>query len=105
MWVYGKHSFKEWVVVTIAVCFKCGNFKKGAFNPCGKCNALPKCERELALSIVMTDHYFSQLKLEHLSECVRHGGKPELSADVLRDWSERIRDSGMLNHPNKLHNH
>lgn len=82
--------------MTVAICFKCGNFKKGAFNPCEKCNALPKSEEELALSIVITDHYFNQLNLEQLSVCIKNGGKPELSADVLRDWVEQIRDSSIL---------
>jgi len=90
--------------MTIAVCFKCGNLKKGAFNPCKKCNACPKNEEELALSLVMTDHYFNLPSLEQLSVCIENGYKIELSAEVLLDWIEQIRASGMLD-PTKLNNH
>ena len=82
--------------MTIAICFKCGNFKKGAFNPCEKCNVLPKSEEELALSIVLTDHYLNQVDLEHLSTCINNGGRAELSSEMLREWIEQIRDSGIL---------
>jgi hypothetical protein len=93
--VYENYSFKESVIVTIAICFKCGHFKKGALNPCENCAASPSSEEELASSIVLTDHYFNQVNLEHLATWIKDGGRAELSPGMLREWIGQIRDSGM----------
>jgi hypothetical protein len=95
---YEKYSFKESVIVTIAICFKCGHFKKGAFNPCEYCAVSPRSEEELALSIVLTDHYFNQVNLEQLSTWVKDSGSAELSSGMLREWIGQIRNSGILRH-------
>ena len=62
--------------MTLAVCFKCGSQKVGAFCPCPDCGQEPKTEDELAVSMVMTDHYFDQASLDRMSELTRRNGKP-----------------------------
>ena len=36
--------------MTLAVCFKCGKAKFGAFNPCEGCQAMPQSEDDFVLS-------------------------------------------------------
>ena len=45
--------------MTKAVCFRCGDIKFGAFNPCGACGETPRNDEDLILSLAMTDHYFN----------------------------------------------
>jgi hypothetical protein len=52
--------------MTIAVCFKCGSMKWGAFNPCEKCGASPQNDDGLALSLALNDHYFDKDRLEQI---------------------------------------
>lgn len=59
--------------MTVAVCFKCGTFKWGAFNPCEKCGAKPAGHDELALSMSMSDHYFEKPELERISAEIEAG--------------------------------
>ena len=78
--------------MTIAVCFKCGQKKIGAFLPCPNCGKVPKTDEELAVSLAMTDHYFDKADLDKMSEATRRNGKaPELSRETQQQMVEAIR--------------
>ncbi len=65
--------------MTQAVCFKCGDIKWGAFNPCEKCGARPKSDDELMLSLAFTDHYFDLAKLQQIGRDIAAGKTPQLT--------------------------
>ena len=80
----------------MAVCFKCGVIKFGAFVPCPECSAAPQTEDDLALSLAMTDHYFDMPTLEQMGAAVRDGHPPHLGSQTHAQLIETIRSSGML---------
>jgi hypothetical protein len=80
----------------MAVCFKCGVIKFGAFVPCPQCAAFPQTEDDLALSLAMTDHYFDMPTLEQMGAAVRDGNPPHLDPKSHAQLIQQIRDSGML---------
>lgn len=82
--------------MTMAVCFKCGVIKFGAFVPCPQCSATPKTEDDLVLSLAMTDHYFDMPTLEQMGAAVRDGNPPHLDPQTYTQMIEMIRSSGML---------
>ena len=45
--------------MTMAICFKCGKMKFGAFTQCPECNGEPKTDDEFVISLVMTDHLYN----------------------------------------------
>ena len=82
--------------MTMAVCFKCGVIKFGAFVPCPECSSAPQTEDELALALAMTDHYFDMPTLEQMGAAVRDGNPPHLNPQTHAQLIETIRSSGML---------
>jgi hypothetical protein len=82
--------------MTMAVCFKCGVIKFGAFVPCPECASFPQTEDDLALSLAMTDHYFDMPTLEQMGASVRDGKPPHLEPDTHARLVRDIRESGML---------
>jgi hypothetical protein len=64
--------------MTAAICFKCGEFKFGAWTACQKCGALPETDDDRVLSLAMTDHYFDQATLGQMGEAVKRGEPPHL---------------------------
>src|SRR5262245_35907353 len=81
--------------MTMAVCFKCGDIKFGAFVPCPKCAGMPQTEDELALSLAMTDHYFDMPTLEQMGASVREGKPPHLGPETHAQLIEMIRGMGL----------
>jgi hypothetical protein len=88
--------------MTMAVCFKCGIIKFGAFVPCPECSSFPQTEDDLALSLAMTDHYFDMPTLEQMGAAVRDGKPPHLDPHTHAQIVEQIRTSGMLAKLQKL---
>jgi hypothetical protein len=82
--------------MTMAVCFKCGAIKFGAFCPCPECQALPKSEDDLALSLAMTDHYFDMPTLEQMGAAVRDGNPPHLDPETRANLVNSFRGTGLL---------
>jgi TPR repeat protein len=72
--------------MTEAACFKCGEIKWGAFNPCKQCQALPRTDDELMSSLAFTDHYFERDKLQQIGREIEAGGTPRLT-DA---WKEEL---------------
>jgi hypothetical protein len=54
--------------MTVAVCFRCGERKVGAFGACGKCGVQPITDDDLVLSLAMTDHYFDRPTLAQMGD-------------------------------------
>jgi len=68
--------------MTKALCWQCGEFKSGAFNPCLACDAIPRNEDEILISLLLTDHYHSEDDLEWLQERIRRGAKIEIDEET-----------------------
>jgi hypothetical protein len=82
--------------MTMAVCFKCGVIKFGAFVPCPDCAVAPRTEDDLALSVAMTDHYFDLPTLKEMGAGVRAGRPPRLDPETRARIVEQLLGSGML---------
>jgi hypothetical protein len=82
--------------MTMAVCFKCGVIKFGAFVSCPECAGFPQTEDDLALSLAMTDHYFDMPTLAQMGAAVRDGKPPHLDPDTHAQLIQQIRSSGVL---------
>ena len=82
--------------MTVAVCYKCGAIKHGAFCPCSRCAAVPQSEDDLALSVVMTDHYFDRRTLQRMGTSVREGRPSHLDPDTRKQLVVALRGSGLL---------
>lgn len=78
--------------MTIAICYKCGEFKFGAFSPCPKCSALPKSEEDHALSLMLTDHYLDQPTLETMGTEIKRGNRPRLDMEAHEELIKVLRD-------------
>ncbi len=65
--------------MTQAVCFKCGEIKWGALNPCRKCGARPTSDDDLMLSLAFNDHHFGAEQLTEIGRQIESGLSPGLS--------------------------
>ena len=74
------------ILMTHAVCFKCGEMKWGAFNRCGQCQAMPRTDDELMSSLAFTDHHFEPDKLQQMSQSIKNGETPQLT----NAWKEQL---------------
>ena len=68
--------------MTIALCYKCGSFKFGAFNRCEKCGALPESEDDVAVSFALTDQVCNKATLEQLGQHIAKGMPIHLDAEI-----------------------
>lgn len=86
--------------MTTAVCFQCGHLKFGSFMPCDQCQARPRTDDEMIVSLAMSDHYFDQPTLEQMSQYIQeHGRPPQLdpeSEKVFRRNYEEVKATGAL---------
>lgn len=82
--------------MTMAVCFKCGVVKFGAFVPCPKCSAIPQTEDDFALALAMTDHYFDRATLDQMGAAIRDGHPLHLEPKTHAQLIATIRSSGLL---------
>ncbi len=82
--------------MTMAVCFKCGTIKFGAFCPCQVCQAMPANEDDLAISLTMTDHYFDMPTLEQMGATIRDGKPVHLDEASKANILVSLRESGMV---------
>jgi hypothetical protein len=77
--------------MTMAICFKCGKMKFGAFTQCPECNGEPKTDDELVVSLVMTDHIYNGEEMELLGENIKKGIKPEIAPEFYKGLLNVIR--------------
>jgi len=76
--------------MTMAVCFKCGELKFGAFAPCQSCGVTPSSDDDLVFSIAMTDHYHSVADLKEMGQRIQDGHPPELSDETRRELKRSL---------------
>jgi hypothetical protein len=76
--------------MTIAVCFKCGEFKHGAFKPCPKCGEYPLNDNERAKSIVLTDHNYSPDELKSFGDSIKRGAEPDTDTEITSSYQEAL---------------
>jgi hypothetical protein len=81
--------------MTVAVCWKCGAMKWGAFNPCEKCNAVPATEDDLAISLAMSDHYFDKPTLERMGTEIAAGKPLNLAPETRSKIIQMLREVGV----------
>ena len=77
--------------MTVAVCFKCGSFKFGAFNPCPDCGALPENDDDRAVSFALTDHFGNRQELEVIAKQIAGGIRPSLPEDFRKSIATAMR--------------
>lgn len=82
--------------MTIAVCWKCGEMKWGAFNPCPKCKAIPSTEDDLVMSLAMSDHYFDQPTMERMGADISAGTPVYLDEATRTSLVNTLRESSLL---------
>ena len=76
--------------MTVAVCYKCGAMKFGAFSACKQCGAMPSSEDDYALSLSITDHYFDISTLEEMGRNIAIGTPPHLDPESRRNLIQMI---------------
>lgn len=59
--------------MTVAICYKCGAMKYGAFSSCEKCGAQPHCSDDKALSMAISDQYFDKPALQSIAAAIQAG--------------------------------
>jgi len=73
--------------MTQAVCWKCGEPKRGAFTRCARCQSLPRTDDELALSLAfITDHYYAPADLAEITARLRAGKIPPRLTPALKEY-------------------
>jgi hypothetical protein len=77
--------------MTVAICFKCGAMKFGAFTPCEKCNAVPEKKDDFKQSILLTSHYFQNERLKDLGAKIEQG--LQLQFELTQEMEEQIEAS------------
>lgn len=83
--------------MTIAICFKCGEFKHGSFKPCPSCGTIPQNTDDLTISLALTDHYFDNAMLEAFRNNIKQGIKIKLPDEAKSNFQKLIKESGILN--------
>ena len=83
--------------MTEAICISCGEVKRGAFNKCENCGAMPRSDDELMLSFALTSHHFSLETLQETGQDIKLGKLPQLDeADRKRMYPAILEVKRML---------
>ncbi len=82
--------------MAMAICFKCGSAKSGALTACRSCNAVPRTNREYAVSLALSDHLSSKDQLAQYSHELRNGNKLSVPREALAQALEALKDSQLL---------
>lgn len=59
--------------MTVAVCLKCGQLKRGAWTPCAKCGFCPDDDESMTKHLLVTDHNYSHEQLVEIAEKIKAG--------------------------------
>lgn len=84
------------IQMTNSICLKCGAEKFGALTQCGSCNATPRAESDLALSLVLSEHLSSRTQLAVLAHEIRSHLKLSVSEALLRQAREALKDPQLV---------
>ena len=83
------------VRMTVAVCYKCGSMKFGAFNACPECEAVPVTEDDYAMSLAMTEHYFPKDELKKMGTLVANGEELHIDPEVRWRFIQMLKAEGV----------
>ena len=56
-----------------AICLKCGELKRGAFNGCPTCHSSPRTEDERITSMMLTEYYLDEQTMMGYQDRIRKG--------------------------------
>jgi hypothetical protein len=80
--------------MTVAVCFKCGEFKLGALTPCPSCGDFPAERSDIVTSVALTDHYLSNPELEEARQRIKTGDRIEVPTALQEQLAVALDNSG-----------
>lgn len=82
--------------MTLAICYRCGSQKFGAFVPCKACGFIPSNDYEMAYSLALTEHHLPKDVLAQIGERIKSGAEsPKLDETSLNAMLSAVR-SGEL---------
>lgn len=70
--------------MTKAVCFSCGEMKRGSFTMCKACHIRPEGEVELVRSLALSDHYLNSDQMDQVIKQIKNGEIIEFSDDQMK---------------------
>jgi hypothetical protein len=82
--------------MSLAVCFKCGAYKSGAFVTCSTCGAAPMASREHAISLALSSHLSANESLAKYVQEIRCHQSPSVPSDVIAQASTALKDPQLL---------
>lgn len=82
--------------MTAAICFNCGAEKVGVLTPCGSCNEMPIEEGDLALSLVLSEHFSLKERLVVFAHEIRNRSKISASEALLDKAREMLKDPQLI---------
>ncbi len=88
--------------MTQAICFRCGEIKWGALNPCDRCGVVPRSDDELTFSLAFSDHYCDPETLQQIGWNVKIGNPPEISETTRRKVSPAVAEAKRILGINRL---
>lgn len=80
----------------MAICFKCGLLKSYALLACAACGTTPRSNRELALSLVLTDQLSLNTQLAQYSNELRNHLELSVPSDALALAQEALKDPQLI---------
>lgn len=82
--------------MTVAVCFRCGEMKYGALNPCEKCGEKPQAENDFVVSLALTDHYLNATVLQEASVKIKKGEQIRLDPQSRQQLLKAVKSMRVL---------
>ena len=79
-----------------AICWKCGDHKRGALIPCPNCHVIPKSEEEQILSVMLTEHYLDNETINSYQSRIRNGAVVVIDEESQRTLRPVIHELGIL---------
>lgn len=75
-----------------AVCYSCGEMKRGALAPCPHCGRSPESDDDLILSIGLTDRYLDDAELEAVGRDIKQGKRPNLNDETRQQFQAHLEE-------------
>lgn len=83
--------------MTVAVCLRCGAFKRGAYTTCLKCSYTPDDDESLTKHLLGTDHFHSREALEAIAARITSGESITFDEETLRSaWVSKTENDAEL---------
>lgn len=75
-----------------AVCYSCGEMKRGALAPCPHCGRSPESDDDLILSLGLTDRYLDDAELEAVGRDIKQGKRPKLDDETRQRFQAHLEE-------------